>query len=318
MTQLNQNDLLAFQAAWKKYSARTEIYLEKYISTYCRNDLIQSQTELFNAISYACLNGGKRLRAALVYASAEAYNIPLEKLDAIACAIELIHCYSLVHDDMPEMDNDEYRRGKLSTHAKFGQANALLVGDNLQTLAFELLSSVPELDDLDAKSRLDIIQILAKNSGTQGMIGGQAIDLAIEQKKIGTNQSAESKLKILESLHLMKTGALISAAIEIGAIAGLASPQDISTLKQYATHLGLLFQITDDILDETSTAEKLGKSIGKDQLLDKMTYTTLLGLDNAKKHAINHCNLACEALNNLSHSAEFFKSMALFIKNREH
>lgn len=321
-------------SALTTYQTRCEQALQNYLSRLTAQSDVIIHCQLHQALAYASLNGGKRLRAALTYASGELFGASLDNLDAAASAVELIHCYSLVHDDMPEMDNDDFRRGKPSTHAKYDQATALLVGDNLQTLAFEILSAQPEPAKAEptqhnsASKQLQMIQCLSRASGIHGMIGGQAIDMALEGQslqKSSLNNNAPNNnvpnqaalMQQLKTLHQMKTGALITAAIELGAIAGNANASDINAMKTYGQHIGLLFQITDDILDETSNSEMLGKSIGKDKDLDKLTYTTLLGIDNAKIEADKHCNAAKQALQDLSQPAAFFIALADFIRSRK-
>lgn len=224
---------------------------------------------LHAAMRYAVLGGGKRVRALLSYAAAELAETTIERADAAAAAVELIHAFSLVHDDMPCMDDDDLRRGKPSCHKQYDDATALLVGDALQSLAFECLV------DNGAPQALKQVQVLAKATGSRGMCGGQSIDLQSTGKRL--SRSA------LETMHQYKTGALIEAAALLGAYAANeTAPQLINTLTQYSQHMGLAFQVVDDILDATADTQTLGKTAGKDALQDKSTYVSLLGLDEAK------------------------------------
>lgn len=224
---------------------------------------------LHAAMRYAVLGGGKRVRALLTYAAAELTETAIERADAAAAAVELIHAFSLVHDDMPCMDDDDLRRGKPSCHKQYDDATALLVGDALQSLAFECLVAT------GAPQALKQVQVLAKATGSRGMCGGQSIDLQSTGKRL--SRSA------LETMHQYKTGALIEAAALLGAFAANeTAPQLINTLTQYSQHMGLAFQVVDDILDATADTQTLGKTAGKDALQDKSTYVSLLGLDEAK------------------------------------
>ena len=215
---------------------------------------------------YAVVGTGKRFRAALVYATGEGLGATPTELDLPACAVELVHAFSLVHDDLPAMDDDDLRRGKPSCHVAFGEATAILTGDALQSLAFDLLAR--ESSGYSAQTRLDMVRILAQATGASGMAGGQAIDLS---------GSASSKTA-LETMHRMKTGALIAAAVQLGArAAGAEDPALLEGLSRYGLVLGLTFQVTDDILDETSETAALGKMRGSDRRQNKPTYLTVLG-----------------------------------------
>ena len=230
---------------------------------------------LGDAMRYAVLDGGKRLRPLLVLAACEAvHGNPQASLRA-ACAVELIHAYSLVHDDMPCMDNDVLRRGKPTVHVKFGEAQALLAGDALQALAFELLT--PDDDTLDAGTQARLCRMLARAAGGQGMAGGQAIDLA----SVGLPLTSEQ----LHEMHRLKTGALLQASVQMGAICGTASAQVMDALRDYGAAVGLAFQVVDDILDVTADSATLGKTAGKDAAQDKPTFVSLMGLDASKKYA---------------------------------
>ncbi|NLX16530.1 MAG: polyprenyl synthetase family protein [Ramlibacter sp.] len=230
---------------------------------------------LREAMRYAVLDGGKRLRPLLVLAASEAVQGLAEAALRGACAIELIHAYSLVHDDMPCMDNDVLRRGKPTVHVQFGESAALLAGDSLQTQAFELLT--PAADLVPAAMQADQCRILARASGGQGMAGGQAIDLA----SVGLQLTQDE----LQHMHALKTGALLQASVMLGVATGQCSAEAAQQLQQYASAIGLAFQVVDDILDVTADSQTLGKTAGKDAANDKPTYVSLMGLDASRQYA---------------------------------
>lgn len=228
---------------------------------------------LVNAIRYSVLGGGKRIRPLLSIASSRLQNVNLNVVLDVACAIELIHCYSLVHDDLPAMDNDDLRRGQPTNHKQYDEATAILVGDGLQTLAFEVLSS--PLLDIMPLNKLKIIHQISIASGTNGMVGGQMLDLRSTGKKLTLEQ--------LKQMHSFKTGALIKASILCGYLSGAEFSASVyANLEHIADNLGLLFQIVDDILDVTEDSGTLGKTANKDAANDKATYVSLLGLDEAR------------------------------------
>lgn len=234
-------------------------------------------TPLVEAMHYGALFGGKRLRPFLVYATGEMFGIVQETLDAPAAAIECIHAYSLIHDDLPAMDDDDLRRGQPTCHIKFGEASAILAGDALQTLAFSILSDAP-MAGVAIADRLAMVKELATASGVAGMCGGQALDLEAEGKQVD--------LQSLERIHRHKTGALIRAAVRLGALsAGDVGRKALPLLDRYAESIGLAFQVQDDILDVIGDTATLGKRQGADQQLGKSTYPALLGLENAKAKA---------------------------------
>jgi farnesyl diphosphate synthase len=229
---------------------------------------------LHAAQRYSVLGAGKRIRPALVYATAETLGVPLERVDAPACAVELIHCYSLIHDDLPAMDDDDLRRGRPTCHRQFDEATAILAGDSLQVLAFQCLATHPGLGN-DATVRVQIMGTLATASGTAGMAGGQALDLAAEG---GSLSLAE-----LEQLHAMKTGALIRASVQMAAhCADWLSPAELQSLTTFGERVGLAFQVQDDILDIEGDVEVIGKPPGSDQARGMPTYPALVGLDAAR------------------------------------
>ncbi|GAA3910469.1 (2E,6E)-farnesyl diphosphate synthase [Litoribacillus peritrichatus] len=236
-------------------------------------DSIPNVSSLREAMLYSITNGGKRFRPTLLYATLEALNTPLATGDDLASAVECIHTYSLIHDDLPAMDDDALRRGKPTCHVQFNEATAILAGDALQTLAFDIIAESEVLTD---QQKVSAIQVLARASGPSGMVGGQSHDLASEGKNIDQQE--------LESIHHKKTGVLISACTEMAAIAANASPQTRSALQEFSLTLGLAFQVADDILDITSSTEMLGKQQGADHELDKATYPKFLGLEGAQQY----------------------------------
>jgi farnesyl diphosphate synthase len=248
-----------------------------------------SPADLGAAMRYAVLDGGKRLRPLLVLATAEAVGTEASSAAALnaACAIELIHAYSLVHDDMPCMDNDVLRRGKPTVHVQFGEAQALLAGDALQTLAFEFLT--PQDASVSAAVQAACVGLLARASGYQGMAGGQAIDLASVGQRLTEDQ--------LRLMHRLKTGALLLCSVQMGAacVAGVPAPVQ-AALQRFGEALGLAFQVVDDVLDVTADSATLGKTAGKDEAADKPTYVALMGLDAAKAYADALAAQAMQAL----------------------
>lgn len=252
-------------------------------------------TPLVDAMQHGALLGGKRLRPFLVYATGEMFGVAPLTLDAPAAAIECIHAYSLIHDDLPAMDDDALRRGQPTCHIKYGEANAILAGDALQTLAFSILSDAP-MPGVSADQRLAMMSELAQASGVGGMCGGQALDLAAEGQQV--------TLEMLERIHTLKTGALIRAAVRLGALsAGEAGRQALTQLDVYANNIGLAFQVQDDILDVVGDTATIGKSQGRDLQLGKSTYPALLGLEQAKVKAQDLCEQALAALSDLKRAS---------------
>jgi farnesyl diphosphate synthase len=254
---------------------------------------------------YSVLGGGKRMRPLLCHAAGEALGADPQVVDAAACAVELIHAYSLVHDDMPCMDDDVLRRGRPTCHVEYDEATALLVGDALQTLAFQLLS---EAEQPSCQRRLLMVNLLAQASGSRGMAGGQAIDLAA----VGLALSVEE----LEFMHIHKTGALIRAAVLLGAHCGEADDATLETLGHYANRAGLLFQVVDDILDTEGSTITLGKTAGKDAAQDKPTYVSMLGLAQAKALAARLRDEAHDALDVCSHDTSRLHALTDYIVER--
>ena len=263
---------------------------------------------LYAAMRYSVMNGGKRVRPLLAYAACEALGAPAEQANGAACAVELIHAYSLVHDDLPAMDDDDLRRGQPTTHKAFDEACAILAGDGLQSLAFSALLDTrlsPQSDTL----RLAMVQALAKAAGPAGMVGGQAIDLG----SVGIKLDQQA----LEFMHRHKTGALIEASVRLGALAsGHASQDRLNALQIYARAIGLAFQVQDDILDVESDTATLGKRQGADIARDKPTYPALLGLEEAKLYALELRDQALVALRPFDAAAEPLRALARYIVER--
>lgn len=261
--------------------------------------------KLFEAMHYSVFNGGKRLRPALCFAAAEAVSASDSNTTRVAAAIEMIHAYSLIHDDLPAMDDDDLRRGVPTCHIKFDEATAILAGDALQSLAFKQLSEL----DLSASTSLQLVSLLSDLAGCNGMVTGQAIDLASTGKQL----SAEE----LTYMHNHKTGALIEASVVMGAIAtDQASSDQLQALRQFSRAIGLAFQIQDDILDVESSTEELGKSQGSDSANNKATYTSTLGIEKAKSEAERLYQQSLEALSPFGEQAQSLVMLAKFIVHR--
>ena len=262
---------------------------------------------LHQAMRYASLNGGKRIRPLLVFAAGELTAAPAERLQIAACAVELIHSYSLVHDDLPAMDDDALRRGRPTCHVEFDEATALLVGDSLQALAFELLA---RKDFGEQGRQLEMLHLLARASGSCGMAGGQSIDLEAVGKSLNQPE--------LELMHALKTGALIRAAVLLGALCGAAlSTGESAALDRFAKRAGLLFQVVDDILDCTASTATLGKTAGKDAAAEKPTYVSLLGLERARDFADELRKQALEALAPFGERRQRLVELTGFITQRK-
>lgn len=280
-----------------------KIHIEHVLDGLLPSIEIAPQT-LHSAMHYSALGGGKRVRALLCYAAAELCQTETTVADAAAASVELIHAYSLVHDDMPCMDDDDLRRGKPSCHKQYDDATALLVGDTLQSLAFEVLSQ-PQLCK-EAHQQILMLNILAKAAGSSGMAGGQAVDLGSVGKSLTHTE--------LETMHHLKTGALIQASVVLGAIGG--SDQEIKAVRKYAQCIGLAFQVIDDILDVEADTSTLGKTAGKDANSNKPTYVTILGLDPAKRHALELYEDAIASLTPFGDKAQRLRELAGFIMQR--
>jgi len=265
---------------------------------------------LHKAMRYSVLGGGKRIRPVLAYAAGRALGVPPERIDGAAAAVELIHVYSLIHDDLPAMDDDDLRRGKPTCHKAFDEAMAILAGDAIQALAFHILAHDPAMVNEPAR-RLQMIDTLATAAGSRGMAGGQAIDLGSVGQQLDIAQ--------LEDMHIHKTGALIRASVMLGALsAPEADPERLERLDHYAKCIGLAFQIRDDILDVESDTETLGKTQGADEALNKPTYPSILGLEASKAQARSLHAEALESLEDFDAGADLLRWVADFIVNRLH
>lgn len=294
---------LSFSAWMTQIQERTEAALEAILPPSG-----QAPARLHEAMRYAVLGGGKRIRPMLCHAAGECCGAAIEALDAAACAVELIHAYSLVHDDLPCMDDDVLRRGKPTCHVEFDEATALLVGDALQSLAFQCLSAPGLL--ADGARQLALVQLLATAAGSRGMAGGQALDL------LATGQVPT--LEELEFMHVHKTGALIRAAVLLGAQCGTGDPAILAALGRYANRVGLLFQVVDDLLDVEASTATLGKTAGKDAAAHKATYVTLLGPARARELASELLNEAQAALSPLGATAERLRQIADYVVRRSY
>jgi farnesyl diphosphate synthase len=299
--------------------SQADISLQKFMTQSCQqvdaaleNCLPASGKQpqrLHEAMRYSVFNGGKRVRPFLVYATGYALGIPMNALDSAACAVELIHAYSLVHDDLPAMDDDDLRRGQPTCHIAYDEATAILAGDALQTLAFQVIIRDPKLP-ASLPGKIKILDALASASGSEGMVGGQAIDL----DSVGKTLSIQE----LENMHLHKTGALIRCSVGIAALATPnLNPRTFENLDRFAQCIGLSFQIQDDILDEESNTETLGKTQGKDRDNDKPTYPFLLGMDGAKQKAQDLHNEAVGALSQFGAEANLLRELSKFIIERQ-
>lgn len=273
------------------------------------------QKTIFEAMNYSLLAGGKRIRPILME---EAYRMfathhgkETKAIQAFMAAMEMIHTYSLVHDDLPAMDNDEYRRGKKTTHAVYGETMGILAGDALLNYAFETASEAFEDEDV-VPAYLKAYQVLAKKAGSYGMIGGQVIDIETEGMTID-----EVTIERLENIHLLKTAALLESSLMIGAILGGASKEDVAVMEQIGRKVGVAFQIQDDILDVTSSMEVLGKPIGSDEKNNKVTYVTLVGLEKAQEAVAKLSEEALELLEELPVQSEFLRETIIYLIHRE-
>ena len=289
----------------EKYRKRVDYALQKNLPA-----IKQTGTTLEAAMHYATLNGGKRVRPVLVYATGKAFGADPNILDVPACAIEYMHAYSLVHDDLPSMDDDDLRRGNPTCHIKYGEATAILAGDALQALAFTTLA-VSLKKQLDATIIIDMIDELGRASGIEGMAAGQAIDL----QSVGQTLSLEQ----LEAMHRCKTGALIRASVILGATcAKVSNPTDLANLTTYGDAIGLSFQIVDDILDVVGDTKTLGKAQGADIALNKPTFPSIMGLDGARNHADQQRNRALAALDGYGAEFDELRDLASYIVSRSH
>ena len=264
--------------------------------------------ELHRAMRYAVLGGGKRLRPLLVYAAGHAFGSDGSALDAPACAVELIHAYSLVHDDLPAMDDDALRRGRPTCHIVFGEAMAILAGDALQALAFELLADRP--DHTNDQRRVEMLRVLGRACGAEGMAGGQALDLAAVGRSL--------TLAELEHMHACKTGALIRASVRLGALVAGADSDHLMALDRYAGAVGLAFQVRDDILDVEGESTVIGKTAGKDAAANKPTFPSIIGLDASRKRLAELIDVARTAITPLGEHGILLDELACYAAQRQH
>ena len=285
------------------YQARVEAALDRWLPA-----ATEKPESLNEAVRYSVFGGGKRIRPVLVYAGGEAFNVAPETLDGCACAVEMIHTYSLIHDDLPAMDDDDLRRGRPTCHKAYNEATAILAGDALQALAFQALARDPAIT-VPAEQRLRMIGALALAAGPGGMTGGQAIDLEAENRML--------RLEELQGMHARKTGALIRASVELGALcADRIDEQRFRKVSRYADCIGLAFQIHDDVLDIESDTETLGKPQGSDLERNKATYPNLLGLEGAKRAAREALDEALSHLEDFGEEAGMLRQIALYIVER--
>jgi len=289
-------------------------HVEEVLGTYLPKEESLQKT-IFEAMNYSLLAGGKRIRPILMEESykmfAQANGVSTNGINAFMSAMEMIHTYSLVHDDLPAMDNDEYRRGKKTTHAVYGETMGILAGDALLNYAFETASTAFDNEEVNA-SYLKAYQVLAKKAGAYGMIGGQVVDIETEGMT-----PEQVNIDRLEYIHLLKTAALLESSLMIGAILGGASPEEVAIMEQIGRKVGVAFQIQDDVLDVTSSMEVLGKPIGSDEKNNKVTYVTLVGLENAQAEVEKLSNEALELVEKLPVQSEFLKETILYLIHRE-
>ena len=279
---------------------------EERINSALESLLPDDDSILTKAIRYSVLNGGKRLRPLLVYLSSELGNSTNEAQDLVSCAVELIHCYSLIHDDLPSMDDDSLRRGLPTCHKKFGEAVAILAGDSLQPMAYSLLTHSKEIED---KLKVKLVDLLSRACGQNGMVEGQILD--ISDNKYLT-------LEELDYMHSKKTGSLIKTCLEMGGSISYLQENEIDLLKEYGKRIGLAFQIRDDIIDLESPSEVSGKTQGADELKQKVTYPKVIGMEASKKRAIELCKEAQEIVTNLSGDPVKLMRLSDFISNRNY
>lgn len=289
---------------FKEYLAASKQNIEQWLGEVLTSPN-QEFKPLYESMNYSLMQGGKRIRPILSKAVLEMLHKDPADYKEFLCAMECIHTYSLVHDDLPAMDNDDYRRGNLTNHKVYGEGLAILAGDGLLTYAFQLMTANKKAS---AQDKLDAIQCVAIAAGPEGMVGGQAFDMLSEDKHIS--------LEELKVLHRGKTGALFNASVELGLILGNADTITRTALMEYANCLGLLFQITDDILDVTGTIEELGKTPGSDVRQHKSTYVSLLGLEGAKEQASSVGKQAHEALNSVSYDTSILAALIDYLLKR--
>jgi geranylgeranyl diphosphate synthase type II len=292
----------------KKYINEKSLIVNDALEKILNNS--QPELRISKAMKYSLMAGGKRIRPVLCFAAAEAvHGKPQDALPA-ACALEIIHTYSLIHDDLPAMDDDALRRGKPTCHVAFDEATAILTGDALLTLAFEILASVPSKNSGNQATKwLSVIQIIAAAAGSRGMIQGQMLDIASEGQKLSVSD--------LEAMHKLKTGALIEASLQSGALLAGADESQQQLLSTYARNIGLAFQVADDILNVEGNPEVMGKAVGTDQLHAKSTYPSILGLSESRQFAQKLVRRALQALESFDNKAEPLRALATYIIERK-
>ena len=264
---------------------------------------------LHQAMRYSVFAGGKRLRPILMIAACESVGGHARQVLHAACAMEMIHTYSLIHDDLPAMDDDDFRRGRPTNHKVYGEATAILAGDALLTEAFRILADAEANRSVPPATVIKVIELVARYAGSQGMVGGQVVDMESEGKEID--------FPTLEYIHTHKTGGLILASVQVGALLGGANDSQVAAIKRFGGAAGLAFQIADDILDVVGDQQHLGKNVGSDQARGKATYPAQLGLDEARQRADELCGIAISALAPLGESAEILQELARYIVNRD-
>lgn len=289
------------KALWRLRQELVERALEEELD---RTEILSDQ--LRASMAYSLMAGGKRLRPILLMAAADAVGVDGTKFRTAACALELIHTYSLIHDDLPAMDNDDYRRGKLTNHKVYGDGIAILAGDALLTLAFTVIF---RQQDVPAEALLRVADEISQAAGAAGMVGGQVLDLEAENRRISMDE--------LRRVHMGKTGALFRAALRSGAILAGASKEQLAALTAYADHFGLAFQITDDILDVVGTVEDIGKPVGSDEKNHKSTYVTLTSLAEAQKLVQRTVDEAVAALRTFGGEAAFLRELVTHLVHRK-
>jgi len=291
----------------QEYLTEKRILLEGAVRRYMPNPapLLKHHIE---AMEYSLNAGGKRVRPILCLAAAETLGHDLGDALAIPCALEFIHTYSLVHDDLPAMDDDELRRGKATNHMVYGEAGAILAGDSLLTFAFELLSTPEEPPSPSPEERLRVIQIISRAAGPEGMVGGQSLDIISENKEID--------FETLQAIHRHKTGALITASVQVGAVLGQADETEFAALTTYGEAIGLAFQIVDDLLNVEGTEEELGKAVGSDAERHKATYPGFFGIEGTRAKAREAVDQALDALRVFDHKAAPLRELAQYILSR--
>lgn len=280
----------------------------------CLNNIIETKSNpqkiIYESMNYSLLSGGKRLRPILMLGTYGMFDSDDEKVMPFACAMEMIHTYSLIHDDLPAMDNDDYRRGKLSNHKMFNEATAILAGDALLNKAFEVGLNAIINYNLDVNRAVKALSVVSNSSGTEGMIGGQIVDMF-----------GNSQIKTLDELKYMyslKTGAIIKSSVIAGAYLGGAIEDELTALENYAENIGIAFQIEDDILDVEGTQEKIGKPIGSDIANDKVTYLSFVNIEDAKKDVSMYTEKAIKSLDMFGKEAKYLIEIAKYLTNRDH